>query len=188
MIPDRLGDLSRAYAAAARQKSTDPTKLGALLDEIDALVLDAYALPDEFKRDIQAAIGESERPIVGPLTRRRRLKKKSGGEIVPAPPLPLFSDLDGIEVDIGEDLGEALSANDVAVQLRAIAHPVSIAEWAGEVLPASELVRKALIGPARLDDWVRRVQVISFKDERASRYTPLSSLSVASRSLGWTKS
>ena len=172
-IPDGLGDLSRAYAAAAGHKGSDPAELAALLDEIDAVVLDSYSLPQGLKRDLLAALGKrSERALAGLATRRRRLKKKGGEQIVPSS-LPLFSISEGVEKDIGEDLGQALSRDDATRQLRSIARPVSVAEWAGEVLPVSELVKTAPVEPAGLVDSARRVRVISFRDERGVEVYPV---------------
>jgi hypothetical protein len=172
-IPDRLGDLSRAYAAAARQEVTDPKALAALLAEIDALILDAYALSNDLKRDLQAAIGDHTRPIIGLATRRSRPRKQGKSGTIATPRLPLFSGLDGVEVDVGEELGEELSPEIATRQLRSFAHPIPIAEWAGEVLQAPELVGRAVIQPNRLNNWISRRRVISFKNAQGVEVYPI---------------
>jgi hypothetical protein len=66
-IPLGLGVLVKAYREelARREKELgSDIRLSALLDEIDALVLDAYDLPPRFVRSLLSSFRDQERPVV----------------------------------------------------------------------------------------------------------------------------
>lgn len=167
-IPPRLGDLSRAYAAAVRQTASDPEVLASLLDEIDALTLEAYELPDNLKRDLYAALGASVRPVRGAVSRRR--SRRGRGEAKST--LPLFSK-HLVEDDFGEDLGPALSPTEAAKQLHSISQSVPVDQWAGRTLTAAGLQEMAAIRGSDLAEWQHKGLIVGFPDEHGTNRYPV---------------
>ena len=143
-IPSQLGDLSRAYAAAARRTDGDPEKLASLLGEIDELTLDAYSLPEDLRRDLRAAFGAGERPVRGKATSRRRSRKRHGDDAKSE--LPLFSERP-VEEDVGEDLGRVLSPADAAGQLRSISQPYRWSNGPAELSPLQGCTKRRRSNP-----------------------------------------
>ncbi len=164
VIPERLGDLSRTYAALASRRESSAEDLARLLAEIDALTVGAYSLDEDLKRDLYAALGDNERPLRGLATRRRRSKKRPDQDSRKSL-LPLFSNDGAVEEDIGEDLGGTLSPDDAADQLRSISRSIPTDQWAGKTLLATELYNLGSIRPRDLDDWIKQGRVIFFSDE-----------------------
>jgi len=167
-IPESLGDLSRAYAAAAARSDSDPDKLASLLAEIDTLVLDAYELHDDLKRDLLAAIGSNWRPVRGLASRRRSRKPTKPNQ---RNPMPMFPDFN-VEEAQGEGLGRALSATQASAQLQSIAKVVPVERWAGQTLSASDLKRERGISRPDLAAWERGGSVISFVNQYGERRYP----------------
>jgi hypothetical protein len=64
--PPELGDLARKYAALLKERTlfVGDERLSSLLDEIDAIVLDAYDLPPRITRALLASFTGAKRPVV----------------------------------------------------------------------------------------------------------------------------
>jgi len=168
-IPETLGDLSRAYGAAARRADSRPEDLARLLAAVDALTLDADGLDADLRRDLLAAFGTNERPVRGASSRRRSRK-------------PLVSAITSIfsvfgkptvEADHGEELGVALSDEEAARQLRSIANVVPVEQWAGRALTETGLHDALAIRPADLAAWSSDGRVLGFVDEKGTALYPL---------------
>lgn len=171
-IPERLGDLSRAYSIAARQKQSDAQQLAALLAEMDALTLEAYGLDDNLKRDLYAALGDSERPLKGLALRRRRPRRQLAQNIQKSL-LPLFPNEGLVEEDAGEYLGPELSPDGAAEQLRSISRSIPIDQWAGKTLSSIELCKWLSIHPSNLSSWIRQSGTIFFSDNEGNERYPI---------------
>ncbi len=168
-IPKELGELSRAYAAAARQADSRPEDLAQLLSAIDALTLEAYGLDTDLTRDLIAAFGMNERPIRGALARRRSKKPLASAS---RSTLPLFGG-QPVESDNGEELGVALSDEEAARQLRVIAKVVPVEQWAGRSLTEIGLHDALAIRPSDLTAWLSEGRVLGFVNERGITLYPL---------------
>lgn len=168
-IPSSLGEMSRAYAAAALRTNAEPEYLASLLSKIDTVILDAYELSDSLKRDLFAAIGTGERPLIG-MSSRRRPKKLHKDQIPTA--LPLFSGLT-LEEDAGDSLGRVLSPSEAEKQLQDIAKDLPVDQWAGRTLTAAGLHRAAAIRQADLAEWQSRGLIVGFRDGRGKYRYPL---------------
>lgn len=168
-IPETLGDLSRAYGAAARRADSKPEDLARLLAAVDALTLEAYGLDADLTRDLVAAFDTNERPIRGASSRRRSRKPLASAS---KSMLPLFSE-PPVEADHGEELGVALSDEEAARQLRSIANVVPIEQWAGRALTETGLHDALAIRPADLTAWSRDGRVLGFADEKGTALYPL---------------
>ncbi|QNA83788.1 N-6 DNA methylase [Sphingomonas sp. So64.6b] len=168
-IPETLGDLSRAYAAAAQRAESKPEDLTSLLSAIDALTIDAYGLSADLRRDLLAAFGTNERPVRGVPSRRRSRKTLVSGV---APALPLFVETP-VEVDHGEELEAPLSDEEAARQVRSIAKVVPVENWAGPALPESGLREALAVPAAELAAWVRAGQVLGFSDGEGATLFPI---------------
>ncbi|MFT3975732.1 MAG: SAM-dependent DNA methyltransferase [Sphingomonas bacterium] len=168
-IPAKLGDLSRAYTAAAQDPDTSPEKLAKLLAAVDASILEAYDLDADLTADIKAAFGASERAVRGVSSKRR--SRKSAGKVAPSA-LPLFLGT-SVEEDRGEDLGDALTDEEVDRQLQLLATAVPVERWAGPVMNARDLCERLEVSPELLDSWTKGGKVASFADERGGALFPL---------------
>ena len=64
-LPSELGDFARAYAALLNEKAVlrSDERLSRLLDQIDAVILDAYDLPPRLTRSLLASFTGASRPV-----------------------------------------------------------------------------------------------------------------------------
>lgn len=168
-IPEALGDLSRAYSAAARRADSKPEELAQRLAALDALTLEAYGLDTSLTRDLLAAFGTNERPVRGTSSRRRSRKSLVSAS---TSTLPLFGDLP-VEADHGEEIGVALSDREAARQLRSIAKVIPVEQWAGPALTELNLHEELAIRPSDLDAWSREGRVLRLVDEKGIALYPI---------------
>lgn len=168
-IPERLGDVSRAYSAAVQKADSRPEDLVRLLAAVDALTLEAYGLDANLKRDLLAAFGTNERPVRGASSRRRSRKSLSSNR---NSSLPLFDET-LVETDHGEELGVALSDVEGVRQLRSISNAVPVEQWAGRAMTEEALHDALAIRPTDLAAWSRDCKVVSFLDENGTTLYPL---------------
>ncbi len=168
-IPEELGDLSRAYTAAAQGPNTSPKELARLLAAVDAATIEAYDLDADLMDDLRAAFGASERAVRG-VSSKRRSRRPAGN--VGRSVLPLFLGT-SVEEDRGEDLGVALTDEEANRQLQSLAIDVPVERWAGPVMNARVLHERLAISLGSLDSWARSGKVVSFADDKGVTVFPV---------------
>lgn len=168
-IPAVLGDLSRAYATAAQDPNTSPEELARLLAAVDAVVLEAYNLDADLTKDLNAALGPSERAVRSSSSKRR--SRKSSGDVASST-LPLFLGT-SVEEDSGEDLGDALGDEEAERRWHTLTIDVPVERWAGPVLDAQGLCKRLKISPKLLDLWHKDGKVAGFSDDSGVALFPI---------------
>lgn len=157
-MPPELGRLSREYAAAAARGDANSERLDGLLKAIDRLIFDAYGMDEADRAELLSRMG-SDRPTVGRVSRRRRVRPDAEGSR-PA----LFRGLD-VERDEGKGLGAIISRELGESKLATRIQVLPVQEWAGEVCSSGALADLLKISPSVIEDWIAHHLVIALTGE-----------------------
>jgi hypothetical protein len=177
-MPPELGRLSREYADIVARDDADPELLDDLLEAIDRLIFDAYGMDETDQAELLSRMG-SDRPTIGRISRRRRVRPKveDGGP-------ELFHNPD-VERAQGKGLGTIISRKLGESELAARIQVLPLQDWAGEVRSSGALADLLQISPGTIEGWVAHHLVIVltgeageplFPAEQFSRGRPLTGL------------
>ena len=177
-LPAELGARSRDYAEAAA-RGVDPRQLADKLAAIDALVLDAYGLSSDDRAALVLQMGD-DRPVAGTTARRRRVKVERGGHDSSQ---SLFAP-ENIERDQGKGLGTIVSRVIGERQIAEMTVPVSVIDWAGNVLDGAALEAELALPPGEVARWVAEGTVIELSDDRRGPLYPVEQFAGGHPTLG----